>query len=1343
MTESSAPAPMAVDRMADHLTLPFASGADRLALAFSPAATPQQASFAPYGFAEHIARFEADPAPRYIVRALNDVAADTTLTIGYQVQAPDGTLSDGQARRQVPAGTLAGVSFAVPLGPADGPDTRLRMLTVEPPAPPRTVADNWQVTALLGNLAKLLWVVGAERDVVAAHLQQLRAGTRLASARGLTLDLIGYDLGVPRFPPLAYGFEAATVALYHLDEPAGSTQALDASELYGGAGHPGAVSAAISGGPGRFGPGCAFRSATAQVVIGDHPDFAVGPDDSLTVECFVQPDPGTWTGAVLSKTLDPAAATAPGWQLLIGDFGRGPTRDVGAVLRDGSTTLRLFADLTLDTSRPQHIALTLDRAAGQATLYVEGEARGAVSTTGLGALTNTAALLIGRAAATQAAAFTGVVDEVRVSRAPRKSFHPVLGEDDDSYRDRLRIFARWTLPTRDSLQQALNTVAGPVQSVAEPFVVDDRSSTLAGATHPVIVRPAVLDPGTTIDDLGRRRSAESDVSGTISGDDWFEPTLLADASTDPRADFAPAATQSAVAGQPPADPRRMRVGTRRALRSLLDLLDARTLPGRLTVTSAFDPAAGDLRAVGRAVLLTHSKLSSGVLAALAHAAGFSWVRHRGDQADVYASVRSTDTIEVAVDPDGASTATAFAGFDLLEQQVLALRVEPTPLLGARCVWSAVNCGQGRAVVASAVDSPQALVTAAHTGGLTIEVQVTRGARAFSAARVLQVGLAAVATNDSIASDGTRGVDEAAAGAADDGFFDPAYLVTYADPRISYTASPDDRRLQPAAAQGLTSLLDLLAGRAVTGRPRLTDAWKPAGAGLETVGRALTVEPDTATIAVDQLAALAHAAGFDYVRNTGSSVRLASVAGEPLSIIGGDEVTEAARLDLNVIPQARCSAGAIAGPTLFVANAGTDSVSFVNTTDGSAAAVAKVGITPVAIAVAPDGRTVYTAETGGTLTAVDVASAQVKAAVGLNGTPVALACHPSTTAVYVALQDSNQIAVVDGSALAVTATRAVNAQPVAVTLDPAGTKLWVAFGAGAAVQTMDTATLAVSAPIGLPGPAAGIAATPARAYVTVSPPPPGLPQLVVLDSTTSAISATFTDLGPQPGAIAVTPNGTAVYVAETSESAIYPRHPDGSAAASTPVRTGRIPAGLVATDQRLYVINHAVPGQAGADNVGVLDLAHPQSLATVWPLGAGHGERLTWTVRSAATASGRLSSSTATQVNLLAQQAGPLLVEAFYAWPDHAPAYTAVIRLNPALEALEQGGTPVVIRKDQYNLVMNVLNELHPIGVEIDTRIVREHVVELRAGLIDVFPRFTFPDFRAGRRQPPPVQRGRT
>jgi hypothetical protein len=92
----------------------------------------------------------------------------------------------------------------------------------------------------------------------------------------------------------------------------------------------------------------------------------------------------------------------------------------------------------------------------------------------------------------------------------------------------------------------------------------------------------------------------------------------------------------------------------------------------------------------------------------------------------------------------------------------------------------------------------------------------------------------------------------------------------------------------------------------------------------------------------------------------------------------------------------------------------------------------------------------------------------------------------------------------------------------------------------------------------------------------------------------------------------------------------------------------------------------------------------------------------------------------------------VLLTARYVMPGEAP-FTFRVGLHPRLVELEADGSPVVITKQQYDLVMNVLNELCPLGVEIDTSVIRAHVLELSAGLADAFPAYTYPTFR--RRQP--------
>ena len=69
-------------------------------------------------------------------------------------------------------------------------------------------------------------------------------------------------------------------------------------------------------------------------------------------------------------------------------------------------------------------------------------------------------------------------------------------------------------------------------------------------------------------------------------------------------------------------------------------------------------------------------------------------------------------------------------------------------------------------------------------------------------------------------------------------------------------------------------------------------------------------------------------------------------------------------------------------------------------------------------------------------------------------------------------------------------------------------------------------------------------------------------------------------------------------------------------------------------------------------------------------------------------------------------------------------YTFEIRLKAALDL-----PATIIPKPQYDLLMNILSYFRPIGIEVITQNIREHVVEVRENLLNAFPGFTYPDFR--------------
>ncbi|GAA4525871.1 LamG-like jellyroll fold domain-containing protein [Nonomuraea ferruginea] len=1314
-------------RMTAGLTVPFSRGADTVDLALVPSAGPGEADIVLYDFAEHRARFGVEPEPRFVLTAVTDVPGAATLIIGYEVPQPTGGVRTGTATVSVPAGTVAGTSFGVVLRPGDEGQAVLRSLRAQPPPSAGHVAEQWRVTALLGNLATLLWVAGAERDVLDRHVAGVRALARVGErVTGATLDRIGYDLGVPRFPPQPYGQEDGTVALYHLDDARGAS-VRDAWPLYlgGGAGHPGAATAGVQAeSPGRFGTAMRFAVLDAEIAVPHAAALSTGATASLTAECFVKPDTMTGDGAVLSKHADPADAALPGWALSVGAFGRGIPRNVRLRIGDGTASRDLFADRPLPTARFTHLAAVVDRAAGQARLVVDGEVVAAApltATGGLpalsGALANTEPVRIGRKGVNATSTFAGTIDEVRLSSAARAAFHPVLGEADEGYRLRLRIFRRWVLPTRSGVQAALNDVVGTLAGVADPFVVTDADATLVQATHALTVLPVAVPAGGTLDDTGRRGLGEADVLEPPARDKAFAAELLVDGS-DPRVEFA----------QPPAagDPRLMRTGTRVALRTLLGALAASGVAGRLRVLAGFDPAAEDLRAVGRALVLAHPALPPDRLAAQAARAGFAFVAHRPGaglaSGDVYAAVRSTASVEIVAGPGG--DATPENGFDLLIHQAIGLRLEPAPPLGASVRWSVMPCGEGRARITGQSDLRDVVLSAERPGHLLAQVQVRHRGGAFSASRLLRIGLAELAAGDSVAASGRLGPSPPGP-LRDDERVHPVYLV---DAPVAFGrppgSQPRTRRVHPALAARLAALATLLP----SGHPELRSAWDPADDGPAGAGRAVTLRRGTSTASLARLGALAHAAGFGYVANDGSELTLAQEAGPAAPIEGPVTVDAGASVTLRVARAEPCALAAAAGQ-VWTVNGGTGSVSAVDPETGTVRACVKAGLGPRAIAAAPDGARLLVADAGDTtLTVVSTADHRVAGQIVLPAAPTDVTYHPGGARAYAALR-SGDVAEVDPVTRTVTRVLSLGSPVVAVRCEPGGARLWAATQDGR-LRAVSLPTFTAAQIVTLPGAPHGLAVGAARAYVTV----PGASSLLVVDLAAASVQATFTDVGAEPAALALAPSADVLYVVDLAGGRVHLRRPDGTAHAP-PGLPASVPlpgaTAVTADAGRCYVASTGdVP-----DTVAVLDAADG-TLLTCWPLGTGLGERLVWSVRLTGGADARLSSTTRPWASVLAQGAGTVQVRAVQQWNDATPAYTMRVELAESLREVEREGGRVVIRKDQYDLVMNVLSHLCPIGVEVDTHVIRAHVLELQAALIDAFPPYTYPDFRAHGPRPP-------
>ena len=939
--------PPAVEAMVRRLTLPFTRGSDLLPLAATAGASSDRISIAAYDFAGHEARFGRAPDVSYVVRVTAAISNATALEATFTDPAFGGGTGTATVPVAIPDSAGIGDTFAVPSPAGASAQTRLAGLReiVSGPASTGAAITRWEATALLGTMARLIWVLGAERDSIRAQSVKVATQRGIGSATGASLDLLGSDLAVPRFPPTPYAYDTRTVALYHLDDEAGATPAIaDATGMFPGrAPHPGVVagSGVSLGAAGRYGRGIAFAGA-GSIVVAASADFDIAAGGDGTVECFVRPDPAATDGQLIARR----AGTGAGWAFEIGDLGTGVATTVRVTVSDGTSELPLVSVASLPTSAFTHLALVVERATQTARLFVNGTAVATADSTSLGAIANTSDLVIGPGTS----GFRGIVDEVRISSVARPDFSPALGEADDHYRRRLALFRRWCLPTPSSLQDLLNELIPTIDGIAAPFVVDDTDAPMERGHRLVRVWPVSIAAGATIDRDGRDDTTETDL--WTGDEESFDPGFLG-RHANPGIIYAAVAPGPGVDPTLPlADPHRLQPAVAAALDRLAGLVANAGFGGLLTVVSGYDPVALDSRRTGRAVVLILRSGNQGRLAAMAHRAGFDFVACRPD-GTVYAAC--APGLPALLGPTG-SPPEVFTGRrpELVVGDSVTLTTQlgtatytsaPIPVDADARFWVTPGGGGGATIASNSPASPTAVLTATASGTLLLSADIVRAGRTQTVTTTLVVRPASVPGGSSIGADGTLGVGLDVVGPPEDRF-DPVYLVTHVDARVTYGPAPADHQMQRGMAALLDDLLDQLQGDGLTDPLNLMAAYDPAPgpASLANRGRLLRLRHPALT--VGELAVRAHRVGFGYVANDTADAVVAGPASDPVGVTGPDEVMAGEQITLTVdpLPSAIGPAARLGWSTgrLFAAPGDdTAGVALTTTTDPSAAVIGQL------------------------------------------------------------------------------------------------------------------------------------------------------------------------------------------------------------------------------------------------------------------------------------------------------------------------------------------------------------------------------------------------------------------
>ena len=596
-------------------------------------------------------------------------------------------------------------------------------------------------------------------------------------------------------------------------------------------------------------------------------------------------------------------------------------------------------------------------------------------------------------------------------------------------------------------------------------------------------------------------------------------------------------------------------------------------------------------------------------------------------------------------------------------------------------------------------------------------------------------------------------------------------------------------MQTGTARRLSALLALLQARETPGTLSITQGWQPDDlTGLAGAGRALTVAHST--LDAGALAPLAQRAGFTYCKRTGntllllqkaeglcaieaafdaelaarelrrddSGVFLHTTTGDAGQTIRVAAIEEGMALDLTFGLAAAPAALAVFGDLIYTANSGSDTVSEMRAGTGNVLRVFKVGWRPVALAVRYDGKRACVANSKSGVSVIDLTTPDGKtASVSVGGAPVAVAHHPSQPILYVCCDD-NTLTAIHTDTFAVLGSAATGKGPRSVAVTPDGKEIWVALETDNQIQIFNSTPLAASGAIALPFSPLVLALAPngSVCYAALreeTPPPPHAPPIpIALQSGHLAIvqvsGRTVTKTVPTraPVALTVSPDSRTVYLIEEAFS-IPPYAALGAVAGNCPIRLLAIvgdpanPSDLAPAPapDLVYVPphpsaiaasgTHVYAASRGSDTVSDLFTGDPASapnqLANVWRLGSGRGEQRVWTLQIAPQSGDALSGLSSSSAVFQAAEPGFASVRAVYSLADNPAPYTFEARLKPALEA----APGIVIRKEQYDRIMNALNALHPVGVEVVTRALQERVLELQGGFGEAFAAYTYPPFR--------------
>jgi YVTN family beta-propeller protein len=284
--------------------------------------------------------------------------------------------------------------------------------------------------------------------------------------------------------------------------------------------------------------------------------------------------------------------------------------------------------------------------------------------------------------------------------------------------------------------------------------------------------------------------------------------------------------------------------------------------------------------------------------------------------------------------------------------------------------------------------------------------------------------------------------------------------------------------------------------------------------------------------------------------------------------------------------------AAVSPRIYVTNQLDNTASVIDGGTHKVVATVRVGVAPAQMAVSPDRRSVYIANTGSdTVSVLNTRNNTIARTIALprGSKPVDVAVGPHGRYLYTANGGSNRVSVLDTRAKRVVSSVRVGTQPLSVAVARDGKKVYAANSGSGDVSIIDARTNRVIRAIPTGRFPSGVAVTPdgASVYVTNE-----LSGVTVISAGKGTVLARLRR--PSPFSVTISPDGHRAYVTSLGPGKVTAidtaTHRISSTVSVGP--HGTDPFTVRATDDAIYVANQ------GANTLSVIDSSTLRVTATI-------------------------------------------------------------------------------------------------------------------------------------------------